>query len=220
MKKIFLDSADSTNDVARKMGEVNTVVVAGRQSRGRGRNGRQWLSGTGGLYASFVLEKRRLLPLVAAISSAEAIDSFVNADGRCQHSVEVKWPNDILVDGKKMSGILCEGCRDFDIAGIGIDVNNDPCLNDATCIRELLGHDVPVAEVLDSLTSALEKNFLRPDTDIIAEYRERCGMLGKRVRVELRDITIEGIAEVDDDGYLLVGDLRIGVAETIKVEND
>jgi BirA family biotin operon repressor/biotin-[acetyl-CoA-carboxylase] ligase len=220
MKKIFLDSADSTNDIARKLGEVNTVVVAERQSRGRGRNGRQWISGTGGLYASFVLEKRRLLPIVAAISAAEAIDSFVNADGRCQHSVEVKWPNDILVDGKKTSGILCEGCRDFDIVGVGINVNNDPCLNDATCVRDLIGHDVSVTEMLDSLMSAMEKNFLRPDTDIIAEYRERCGMLGKRVWVKLRDRTVEGIAEIDDDGYLLVGDMRIGVADTIKVEND
>ncbi|MDY6984902.1 MAG: biotin--[acetyl-CoA-carboxylase] ligase [Candidatus Thermoplasmatota archaeon] len=221
MRKIFLDSAESTNDVARAFGEKgerDAVVVAREQRKGRGRNGRSWFSDAGGLYSSFILEKKRLLPFIAAISAAKTVERYVDEAGLREMDVEIKWPNDIMVRGRKVCGILCEGCRDFDIAGIGINVNNKVSLECATSIKEVTGKEPAIDEVLDSLVSNIEKNLLSPEEEVIKEYKKRCRMLGKRVKVKLEEGSIEGIAGMDEEGYLLVNGLRISVAEAIRVE--
>jgi len=215
MKKIFLESTTSTNDAARAFGEKGErelVVVAKEQRRGRGRNDRLWISDAGGLYSSFVVKKNRFLPLIAAVSAAETVEHLTDIN-----EVEIKWPNDIMVNGKKMCGILCEGCRDFDIAGIGINVNNTVPLESAVSLRELVKEELSIEDVLDSLVYNMERNLLRPGAEIAEEYRKRCRMLGNRVRVQLKDGFIEGIAEMDEEGYLVMNNRRIGVAEAIIV---
>jgi len=214
MKKIFLESTTSTNDAARAFGEKGErelVVVAKEQRRGRGRNDRLWISDAGGLYSSFVVKKNRFLPLIAAVSAAETVELYVD-------EVEIKWPNDIMVNGKKMCGILCEGCRDFDIAGIGINVNNIVPLESAVSLRAFVKEELSIEDVLDSLVYNMEKNLLRSGAEIAEEYRKRCKMLGKRVGVQLKDGFIEGIAEMDEEGYLVVNNRRIGVADAIIVD--
>ncbi len=221
MRKIFLDSAESTNDVARAFGEKgerDAVVVAREQRKGRGRNGRSWFSDAGGLYSSFILEKKKSLPFIAAISAAKTVERCMDEAGLSGVDVEVKWPNDIMVMEKKVCGILCEGYRDFDIAGIGINVNNKVSLECATSIKEITGKELAIDEVLDFLVSNIEKTLLSPEEEIIKEYKKRCKMLGKRVKVKLEEGSIEGIAGIDEGGYLLVNGLRISVAEAIRVE--
>ncbi len=126
------DSCDSTNqkakEIAREGAEIGTVVVARSQSAGRGRGGRKWHSPPGGLYFSILLSPnpgRRStdLPLLAGVAMAQAIKESLPKS----KDISLKWPNDILIDWKKVCGILCEGLADARISicviGIGVNVN-------------------------------------------------------------------------------------------------
>jgi len=129
LKVINLDSVASTNDYAWREVESGakeiTVVRADTQTKGRGRRGRGWISGPGGLYASFVLTPEKpiadlyFLPLVMASAVAKILGRYVD--------VRLKWPNDILCGNKKIAGILVETKRfkgvGFAVAGIGININ-------------------------------------------------------------------------------------------------
>jgi BirA family biotin operon repressor/biotin-[acetyl-CoA-carboxylase] ligase len=215
MKIISLKKVASTNDIAREIGKQGAkglVVVAEEQESGRGRNGRVWFSSEGGLYASFILEKKDLLPVISAVSAAETLETFIGK------TAEIRWPNDILFEGKKICGILCEGYMDFAVAGFGINVNNDVSLEEATSIKKEIRKSASIDKVLDCLIVNIEKNMLKDR--IIDGYRHRCGMIGRNVMVKLKDREIEGMADVDDAGYLIVNGLRIGVADAMKVEKD
>ncbi|HSU04674.1 MAG TPA: biotin--[acetyl-CoA-carboxylase] ligase [Acetobacteraceae bacterium] len=132
---VHYDSVGSTNDEARRLAEAGaahgTVVVAREQTAGRGRNGRRWVSPPGNLHLSILLRvgltASRLtvsrlaeLGFVAALAVAGATDAF--APGRAM----LKWPNDVLVDGAKLSGILLEPVAQAVIVGIGINVLHVP----------------------------------------------------------------------------------------------
>lgn len=123
----------STNQQARSLGgsgaPLGTVVTALRQSAGRGRHGRQWVSPPGNLYASFVLrplvEARRAheVGFVAALAVADAVDAAIPGEERAT----LKWPNDVLLGGAKISGILAEWVDDNALVlGIGLNVASAP----------------------------------------------------------------------------------------------
>ncbi|MBE3131017.1 MAG: biotin--[acetyl-CoA-carboxylase] ligase, partial [Acidobacteria bacterium] len=123
----------STNDTARELAlagaDHGTAVVAGEQTRGRGTKGRVWHSPPGlGLYASFILRGPaagpvpflHLLPLAAGLAASDAVLAAAGA------AVRLKWPNDLVHDGKKLGGILSEGVSggpagDFAVVGVGIN---------------------------------------------------------------------------------------------------
>ena len=124
-----IDSCDSTNDLARELGEAGcahgTWISARSQTRGRGRLGREWQSMEGNLFLSIVVkpENRELwtwIPMATAIGVAEALRSLFPG-----FQAQVKWPNDLWVDGKKLGGILCEavGSRGHSFVIIGIGLN-------------------------------------------------------------------------------------------------
>jgi BirA family biotin operon repressor/biotin-[acetyl-CoA-carboxylase] ligase len=101
-----------------------TVIMAAAQSAGHGRNSRKWVSHHGNLYASFIYkisEKRPTLSYAFAVAAAETLLSL-------GVPVRIKWPNDLLADGKKISGLLLEYCRDFLVVGIGINIRTSPTL--------------------------------------------------------------------------------------------
>ncbi len=126
------DSLGSTNDEARRLAQAGaahgTVVAARQQTAGRGRVGRSWVSPPGNLYLSVLL--RLDLPLarlaelsfVAALAVADMVDSFLPPDFRAA----LKWPNDVLVEGAKISGILIEQGETATIVGIGVNVGHCP----------------------------------------------------------------------------------------------
>src|SRR4030042_3747665 len=132
------DRVDSTNDVARELAlagaDHGTAVVAGEQTRGRGTKGRVWHSPPGlGLYASFILRGPgagpvpflHLLPLAAGLAASDAVLAGAGV------AVRLKWPNDLVYDGKKLGGILSEGVSggpagDFAVVGGGITVDHVP----------------------------------------------------------------------------------------------
>lgn len=224
-----LDVCGSTNDEARAWASSPTdaapdgaVVLAREQTRGRGRQGRSWHSPPEeGLYFSVVARPQLpptiapLLSLTAGLAVAEACSVFLPAPA------QVKWPNDILFQGKKLGGVLLslsasQGDRcDFVIIGIGVNVSTPrehfpEALQDvATSLTLAGGRAASRYEVLAEILSALEKRV-----DLLVEegfspirdlWRARSATLGKRVEVSQGEQTITGRAlDIDEDGTLWV----------------
>lgn len=140
------DVAESSSDLAYKAAldgaSTGTGFLVGEQTAGRGRRGRTWLSPQGGMYLSVVLrpemDKRfwSLLSFVAALAARETIDNALSL-----HRPLVKWPNDILVDGRKICGILLEGTSEFLIVGTGINVAP------VQAVKDMRGHMIPTSLV-------------------------------------------------------------------------
>lgn len=132
------ERATSTNDLAKaavEAGEVRraTVWVAKAQTAARGRLGRAWSAPEGGLWMTGVWVAQIATGLSVCIGGAcaLAIEATLEEHGLMDRSPKLKWPNDVLIDGKKVCGILCESVRDprdrqWLIVGVGVDVNNDP----------------------------------------------------------------------------------------------
>ena len=211
-----LEKVESTNDIAKESGlrgERGLVVSALYQNAGRGRNGREWISSGGGLYLSIVIEKTDLLPFRTALAVSEVIDGFLGSG-----ISKIKWPNDVLVRGKKISGILCEGFMNFDVAGIGINVNNEVTLECTTSLGRELDRNIDLNYLLSVVAGSLNK-WLTHD-DVLTYYRKKCATMGRRVRVLLSTGEVSGIADMDEKGFLLVDGRAISVYETMRVEKD
>src|SRR5688500_7623604 len=125
----FFDSRASTNDtaavLAREGAAAPAVVVAGRQTAGRGQRGRCWFSGRESLAATFILPihpERPLpqLPILTGLAVREALAGLVGEIG-----LNVKWPNDLELHGRKVAGILCERKNGVDLVGVGINIRHD-----------------------------------------------------------------------------------------------
>jgi len=184
---VRLGTVTSTQDIARDL-PIGSVVVADHQTAGRGRLSHQWETRAGtALLVSFVVEPNPLLSLAAGVAAAEA----------CGPGVRLKWPNDLLLDGRKVGGILVEASASKAICGIGINLTWAP--KGAATLGE------PRDQVLEKLRIAMERWSAAPAGQVIAGWRQVSDTIGKRVRVELPDQVIEGIAEdIDPNGNLVV----------------
>lgn len=173
----------STQDVARDL-PIGTVVVADHQSAGRGRLDRRWESPPGtALLASFVLVPSPVLSLAAGVAAAEA----------CGRDVRLKWPNDLLLHGRKLGGILVEATARKAICGIGINLTWAP--DGAARV------DVPRDELLERLIAEMERWTAAPAAEVLSRWRELSETIGRRVRVD----GVEGVAEdIGPAGELIV----------------
>jgi BirA family biotin operon repressor/biotin-[acetyl-CoA-carboxylase] ligase len=203
--RIHHEVTDSTNERARELaGEGaahGTLVTAEKQTAGRGRQGRTWTAAPGeALLMSVVvrdLEPRHaLLPLMAALAVCEAAESV--ADVRC----EIKWPNDVWVERRKLSGILVEArpAAGWAIVGIGLNtgVSQFPDeLRESATTLHLSSPEV----VLDPLLGSLDRWLVADEADILTAWRTRDALLGETVRWQDGAGTARG---VDDTGSLLV----------------
>ncbi len=207
-----LGEVDSTNrwalDMARQGAPEGLVAVADHQTAGRGRLGRRWEAPPGTcLLTSILLRPRHLPParrhLVTAAVALAGADACAQVAGV---AAELKWPNDLLVDDRKLAGVLAEGEGDAVVAGIGINVTW--AYEGATCLAEHLpaGHaPVDREALLDALLAGVAGRYGRWD-DVAAEYQARCATVGRDVRVDLGERrVIEGRAvAVTGDGHLVV----------------
>jgi len=177
----------STQDVARGL-PIGSVVVADYQTAGRGRLAHRWEAPPGtALLVSFVLDPSPLLSLAAGVAAAEA----------CGAAVRLKWPNDLLLDGRKVGGILVEVAAAKAICGIGINLTWAP--EGATQLN------VPRDQLLEALRADIARWSSAPPTEVLARWRELSDTIGNRVRVELPDRVLEGTAtDIDAAGNLLV----------------
>ncbi len=204
---------DTARDLARKGCPDFTVVIADRQTKGRGRLSRTWISDDGGLYFSVIL--RPPIPPVlsyrvnfgASLCLAKILRRMFSIDAK------VKWPNDILVDGEKLCGMLSEMEAESDRVsfinlGIGINVNNDPSPREqkAVSLKTLLGKNIQRATILSAFLDEFEPMSRKiVDENIISEWKKFTGTLGRPVRIVTLNDTIEGIAgDVEKDGALMV----------------
>lgn len=232
-RKLFLfETIDSTNACAKTLAEAGVeegaTVVADYQSNGRGRLGRPWQSEPGeNLLASVVIrppierENSSYITFYAAVAIAKAIESVT---GR---AVECKWPNDILLNRKKVCGILVENSfhhdrLEFSIVGFGINVNQrsfpTPLDQTATSLAQTFGRSFDRVELLRHILENLDELYhelQRWDfTAILNEWNRRCTMFGNHVTVTTPGQTVSGTAvRVQEDGSLLIhtqsGDLAV-----------
>lgn len=196
---------DSTNERARELAIAGaphgTVVTAGSQQAGRGRQGRTWSAPAGSsLLCSIVLrDPHPLLPLVGGVAVADTIAGLGFDPG-------LKWPNDVLLDGRKVAGILAEG-RPYEgwaVLGIGINVAVDladlPAELHPTAASLELDRDAPEL-VLNGLLGALEERLGQPEGVVLDAFRARDALLGRDVEWAAGSGVAAGI---DGTGRLIV----------------
>jgi len=224
---VVFSRTDSTNTSAKSMAlegaPEGTLVLADTQSGGRGRKGRNWYSPTrDGLYASIVLRPRLLLsqagriPIFASLAVAETLVSL-GLPG-----VTIKWPNDILVRGKKIAGILTEvgaemDAVDYIIIGVGINISMPGfpanLQESATSFFIETGKAVLRDMVLTRYLALFEHSYgfygIGIKGDLLTRWRNLSGVIGRDVLVENAGLMSSGIAEdLDEDGALIVLDSR------------
>ena len=179
----WLESVDSTN---RRALEARLApwdaVVAREQTAGRGRRGRYWESPPGGLYMSIIVENQPLLSLRAGLATRDVLQLHSPA------RIGLKWPNDLLCDGAKLGGVLCEAEADCAVAGIGVNLEGDSPVEGATSLERVGGSLPPAADWqawLKPLTIAiitrLQQLVQLPVPEFLARYRPHEQLLGQSV---------------------------------------
>lgn len=229
------DTLASTSDEARRLAREGApegaLVTARTQTAGRGRQGRQWLSERGNLYLSLVLRpdvhvsRAAQIGFAASLAVADALRRFAP-----HATVTLKWPNDVLLGGKKIAGILLESEGDavgrvrFVVVGIGVNLASHPADTEfpATSLKVVTGTAPTPEAVLAALGPALLVWYERWRGEGFAALRrawlDRAAGVGQVLRARLANQTIEGrFAGLDDDGRLLLdgpaGRRRIAAAD-------
>ena len=190
-----------------------TVVIAEAQTQGKGRAGRTWHSPQGGLYMTAILEPTRntgLIPLMAGVAVAETIKYELGLEAL------LKWPNDILIDCKKLGGVLVEsawsrGKAKNILLGVGINVNNrlPPELPEATSLSSEFSENVSLDQFTNALLEGLSQRIKlleKKSEDLIQAWRSMASTLSKPVEVIFDSgDSVRGIAvDLDGEGALLV----------------
>jgi BirA family biotin operon repressor/biotin-[acetyl-CoA-carboxylase] ligase len=219
----LLSSVSSTNTLAMEMAAQGaaegTVVVAETQTGGKGRRGRAWISPKGNLYLSVVLRpdipmhKAPLITLMAAVAAATTITKAFGLEAG------IKWPNDILIAGRKVCGLLTEMSAEQDrirhvVVGVGIDVNMDPEALPpevralSTTLAAESGKKIDRTALLRQLLREMDdwyRVFLNDAPAVLAEWTRLNITVGNRVAVSGAGETLAGLAQgIDDEGRLIV----------------
>ena len=212
----------STNTHAaelRRRGELYApaVVLAGRQTAGRGRGAHVWWSGPGCVTVTFVLPANdhvqpHQLPLVAGLAVRNAAARLSGNDG-----IQLKWPNDLLYDGRKLAGLLCERVEKADLVGLGLNVNLDPSAAPAPLrdrvmsLSKIAGRALDLTDALAAVASELrrtvEQQADRPFPLLLREYDAHHALVGRTVSVVdgADSAAVTGKCEgLDEMGRLLV----------------
>lgn len=207
----------STMDVAKEMARQGaqhlSVIVAERQNKGRGRLSRRWVSKDGGLYFTVILRPQVPLNLAGRYNFAASVALVKVFRELYQVEAHVKWPNDILINEKKLCGMISEIDAAEDMVaflniGIGINVNNDPTPEEpnATSLCNVLGRQVNRQEILASFLDKFDHTIQNQTLDaIIEEWKEYTITLNRQVKIVTTRDTHEGRAvDIDEDGALIL----------------
>lgn len=218
---IELDEIDSTNRVGKGLAAEGapegTLVVAKRQSKGKGRLGRSFFSPEGGIYMSMVLrpkipaEKALLVTTCAAVAVARAIEGVSDV------TAGIKWVNDIFVNGRKVCGILAEAALsttsefpDYVILGIGINVKKQSVpeeLKDIVgCLEDTAENEILNEELISAVWEEFATLYNQLSTAVfMEEYKERSILLGREVTVlgATGDYRVQ-VTDIDAEGHLIV----------------
>ena len=207
---------DAAKEAVKQGAEEGTIVIADHQTAGRGRFGRQWWAPPdSSILLSIILypklEELPRLSMAATLAVAQSIEKVTGL------KPVIKWPNDVLIEGKKTSGILIESkvqdeTVSYAILGIAVNVNLDPTSNPeisetATSLRQVLKREVSRLEILPALLSEFEElyNALRRGEPIDRLWLRQLETLGRDITITCGSEVWQGCAEsVDDDGNLLL----------------
>ncbi len=214
---LFFKEIPSTMDQAARLAgegaEEGTVVVAENQTAGRGRQGRSWVSRQGNLYLSVVfrptLQTLPMLSILSGLAAARAVRKVTGLDAR------IKWPNDVMLGGKKLGGILVESVLEgsriaFAVVGIGVNISLDAgsaeeIASFATGLNAEAGREVSPEDVLRQLLHDLDSLYIQATQGIspLEEWTGLLDTLGRRVEAGWGDEVFTGVAEgVDELGNL------------------
>jgi BirA family biotin operon repressor/biotin-[acetyl-CoA-carboxylase] ligase len=216
------EEVDSTQRVAKELAvggaPEGIVVIAEAQSQGRGRAGRRWISPPGGLWLSAVLRPKlapaeaQRVTLAVGVAAARAITRTTGL------KVELKWPNDVLIGGRKVCGVLTEssvrsGLLEFLVIGVGINANVDPTKlppdlhTSTTSISRELRREVPIEELTKAVLEELQNVYASLGggsfASVLSDWKGLTSTIGSWVEVKTPDGVVEGLAEdVNLDGSL------------------
>jgi BirA family biotin operon repressor/biotin-[acetyl-CoA-carboxylase] ligase len=202
----FIHECQSTNEEAKNL-SAGSVIYAQKQTNGKGRMGRKWYDGDGNLMASIVLKKEPNAHLYSFLISLAVAQSIAFLSPR------IKWPNDILVEGKKICGILLETTEDTLIIGMGVNIQSHPTdelLYKATDLKEY-GRAVKaeklLQDILQNLSFMIELYHQKGFEQIRLKWLNFACGLGKEISVRLPRMTLTGKFEgIDENGTLLLTD--------------
>ena len=219
---LFYDQAVSTNDLARQLAETGepegTLVLADEQSAGRGRLGRSWIApARSSILMSLILRPKLEPDQIARITMAVSLATCAGIRSTSGLEARIKWPNDILLKGRKCGGILAEssstdGRVEYVIIGLGLNVNFTAAAiegipADATTLSDQAGREVKRVSLAQAILRAIEHYYLRMQAgdNLHQEWLARLVTLNQRVRAQTLEGVEEGLAEaVDPDGALLL----------------
>lgn len=208
---INITETGSTNTdlcrMAREGAAHKTVLIAGRQTGGKGRRGRSFLSPQGGLYMSLLLRElpydgdAAIMTSVAAVSFRRALQRF------CKDEIGIKWVNDLLINGKKLAGILTEGVVGQNritgvVVGVGVNIGAVP--EEVADIACSLGGVVTARQAAEAMLDALDEVLTLPLEQVMDEYRTHSIALGHMVRIIGADGEREAQAITTDDRAHLI----------------
>jgi len=226
----YFDSIDSTQNQALKMADEpannGTVIIAAKQTGGKGRSGRKWISPKGGIWLSIILQPKfdisitTLFPIASALALSNALEKTLKI------SPELKWPNDLTIKGKKIAGMLVDVSLESNrienmVLGVGINFDVDakqiektlkgsPNFYGVASLSEQKKKIKPI-QLVQTFLVELEKIYdllnTKQTKKIISEWTKRSSTIGKNVVLDTRDGKIKGKAlKIDYDGALVVSD--------------
>jgi BirA family biotin operon repressor/biotin-[acetyl-CoA-carboxylase] ligase len=221
---LYFDEVNSTNEKANELAvdvEEGTVLIAEKQKKGVGRFGREWISPEGGVYVSIIL-KPKISPIDASKMTLIAGIAVAKVIRKLGLDAKLKWPNDVLIHGKKVAGILTsistkEYKIDYIIVGIGINANIDISMfpkevqEGATSLKEELKREVSMEKIIEDILYEVEMNYdifkfkKEKFTYLLNEWKRLSDTVGKKVRINMKTGAIEGEAVgINRDGTLIL----------------
>ncbi len=226
----YFDSIDSTQNQALKMADSieneGAIIIAAKQTGGRGRSGRKWISPKGGIWISIILHPKFDISITTLFPIASALALSIAIEKTFSIKPELKWPNDITIKGKKVAGMLVDASLESNkienlVLGVGInfDVNvkqiekmlkNTPNFYGVASLKEHKQKIKPI-QLIQTFLVELEKIYKllneKKIKKIISEWTSRSSTIGKNVELNTIDKKIKGKAiKIDDDGSLIVSE--------------
>jgi len=209
-KKIFFEEINSTNTYLIENYENHehfTVVVSQRQTQGKGQKGNKWESELGGLYFSILLKTSKIDPLISLITGLSVLETLKEFSKK---DFKIKWPNDILIDNKKISGVLVESKVKNNevkciVVGVGINLNQKKLINNATSLKKIENKEFSILEVLDKFLVFFHNNLNKNNNLLLKSINDNLFGKNNFFDILINNIIIRAkILYVNNEGYLLV----------------
>lgn len=204
MEEIYFYEIDSTQNYAKQLvleGKNDFVVCAKTQKIGRGRLGRVWNSNEGGLWFSFDIDFNNageLFTMGIGVAVREVCSELYGVD------VKLKWPNDIILDDKKVGGILCERIGNRVVVGIGLNTNNiDTGIENTTTFKKSTGKEIDNNIIMKTIVKKCKETINNNLSNIVPFFRENMAFLGEMCFVSALNQKAK-ILGILDNGHLLV----------------